>query len=226
MRRMRMRWLSTLATVALLAAMVPAIPASGGVPAEGGAQVPAKATTVLTHQGPDGLRLDARGFDKDATLDFYRSETAGVLGTKINSTPVKGTSFVDATALVGVQYFYTAKVAGAPSLAARRPATESPQVKARVMEAKNAPKARKPASNEVKSPKPAKGTRCVQGALQSRAGFGYTRSRQPDILDDHDADRGQHGVDTGWRSVLRQGGPHRPGEPHPHHHAGHQGVLR
>lgn len=120
MHRVRNRWLPLVATAALLAALLPASPASGAVVSEGGtaarpskaAALKLKTSKVVTDASSHGVRVHVLDLASDVSaLDFYRSSAAGVEGDKLNSDPVKGQSFLDSTAEPGATYFYTVKVA-------------------------------------------------------------------------------------------------------------------
>ena len=175
MRRFRARWLSMLATVAIIVAMVPVVPASGDISPEPRSAVPTKAATLDTQATPQGIQLTAKNFDKDMPLDFFRSETQGVEGTKLNDAPVTNATFMDEAAAPGVQYYYTAKVAGgAKPVSARFTSVKTAQVKSRVM---RAPKAAKP----VKAAKaePARRSSAARRASAAKAGAAFRASANP-----------------------------------------------
>ncbi|NTU70943.1 MAG: right-handed parallel beta-helix repeat-containing protein [Coriobacteriia bacterium] len=141
MRRARSRWLSLVATAALVVSMMPVTPASAAIVAGSGAgAVPAKAAGVATHATPDGIQVRARGFASDAQLDFFRSESKDGEGVKLNDAPIKGNTFLDSTAKVGIQYYYAVKVAVLAAPASLRfAAVGTGYEPARVMKAANAP---------------------------------------------------------------------------------------
>lgn len=163
MRRSRSRWLSIVAAAALLIALVPASPASGAVTqssssaGSGSTPRPPRATTRISAQG---INVEAAGFGQDVNgLDFYRSEAPGTDGTKLNESPVAGRHFVDKTALPGVQYYYTVKVASRKAASSKQApsrfsAQATGQVKAKVLKA-DSKRSKSKAKARAKSPTPA-----------------------------------------------------------------------
>lgn len=131
-------------TLVLVASLIPIGVASGAVVSGSGtgSAVPSKPTAVETEATSKGILVRIDNLQRDvAGVDIYRSEVAGEEGVKLNDEPVTSHSFMDETAQVGVQYFYTVKVtsrvtAGKVSAAGRSETADAlEQVKAEVVNA-------------------------------------------------------------------------------------------
>lgn len=98
----------------LVVSLVPVGTASGAIMSGSGvsSSAPERESSVKTRATDKGVIVRLEDLARDVlSVDIYRSESAGVEGSKLNDEPVTDDSFLDATAKPGVQYFYTVKVA-------------------------------------------------------------------------------------------------------------------
>lgn len=111
--RSRPKFVSTVLSCALIAGLMPAVPAQAVVDRGGAVSVnrpPVKSPKVRTSARSDKIVVALSGLPREVVgFDVYRSEAAGVQGEKVNDEPVRGTRFFDTSALPGVQYHYTVR---------------------------------------------------------------------------------------------------------------------
>lgn len=141
MRRFKSRLVSVLTVIAMVALLVPVMPASAVVQPAGGVQAPPKVeASVKAEASARGIEVRVFDVPKNVTgLDFYRSTEKGVEGEKLNDKPISTDSYLDETVAAGQTYYYTVKVAGrdADREAGRRSMADTlPQVSATAEAAK------------------------------------------------------------------------------------------
>lgn len=111
MHRFKSRVISVLTVIAMVALLVPVMPASAVLTDSGGGGVPTKLATADTQVTREGIRVKVMDMPRDVTgIDIFRSTAAGVEGDKLNAKPIEETSFMDSSVKPATTYYYTVKV--------------------------------------------------------------------------------------------------------------------